>query len=148
MLLLSKLDEEIVSKGTRTELGTNRYPGTLHPRGYEHQVGFRLDPFPVFEYEINGTRVEKTVFLVHGENTVVVQYSMLTGSPVELELTPLIAFRDYHSLAHANDALHREYLNAEAHAHVHAIGRSPCAVSVVRQCGRECDGLLVSRFRV
>src|SRR4051794_38694269 len=51
--------------------------------------------------------------IVRGENTVVVQYSVLARSSLELELTPLIAFRDYHSLAHANDALDREYVNTE-----------------------------------
>ena len=47
------------------------------------------------------------MFLVHGENTVVVQYRLLSPAEATLEVRPLIAFRDYHSLTHSNDAIDR-----------------------------------------
>ena len=48
--------------------------------------------------------------MVHGENTTVTEYEVrsIDGSAkpkCELELRPLIAFRDYHSTTHKNDAL-------------------------------------------
>jgi predicted glycogen debranching enzyme len=59
----------------------------------------------VFTYEVEGVQVKKSVFMVHGENTTVVQYE-LTGAPAAaLEIRPLIAFRDYHNTTHRNDAL-------------------------------------------
>src|SRR2546430_10805602 len=52
IVMLSKLEETLVIDGRRYELSTNQYPGTIHPQGFQHQTGFRLDPFPVFTYEV------------------------------------------------------------------------------------------------
>jgi predicted glycogen debranching enzyme len=111
VVLLSKLEETLVLGDQRFELSANRYADVVHPRGYEYLGSFRIDPFPVFRYRCDGIQLEKTVFLVHGENTVVVQYELLGdlhGRACRLEVRPLIACRDYHSLTHANDAIRRE----------------------------------------
>jgi predicted glycogen debranching enzyme len=112
LLLLAKLEETLVLAGRRHELGVNRYPGAVHPQGHRYLVEFRLDPFPVFTYEVEGLRVEKSVFMLHGRNATAVTYALSEsagagGLPSEcaLELRPLIAFRDYHGLTHRNDAL-------------------------------------------
>jgi predicted glycogen debranching enzyme len=99
-VILSKLEEALVVGGERFELATNRYsPGVVHPQGYLLQTGFRLDPFPVFTYEAGGFELEKRVFMIDGENTTVVRYTLRgAGSGAALELRPLVAFRDYHSL--------------------------------------------------
>ncbi|HJP92171.1 MAG TPA: amylo-alpha-1,6-glucosidase [Pyrinomonadaceae bacterium] len=111
-VLLSKLEETLVIDGRRYELSANQYPGTVHPQGFNYQTGFRLDPFPMFVYEIEGLRIEKTVFMVQGENTTVVQYELLEApssenrvAEINLEIRTLIAFRDYHSTTHENGAL-------------------------------------------
>jgi len=107
MVLLSKLEETLVIDGWRFELSTNRYPGTIHPEGYLYLKQFRQDPFPVFVYEVAGVELEKSVFMVHGENTTVIQYELrgVTQGVCTLELSPLIAFRDYHSTTHENGAI-------------------------------------------
>jgi predicted glycogen debranching enzyme len=107
MVLLSKMEETVVIDGNRFELGSNQYPGTIHPRGFELLRSFRIDPFPTFVYLIEGIEIEKSVFMVHGENTVVIQYRFAdSGSRhISLELRPLVAFRDYHSLTHENPVL-------------------------------------------
>src|ERR1051326_6161306 len=107
MVLLSKIEETLVIGGRRFDLSSNRYPGVVHPQGYAHLKQFRQDPFPVFVYEVEGVMLEKSVFMVHGENTTVIKYSVVAapGLPCTLELRPLIAFRDYHSMAHENGAL-------------------------------------------
>ena len=76
MVLLSKYEETLVLEGRRFELSSNRYPGVIHPRGHMYLKEFRQDPFPVFVYEIDGLELEKSVFMVHGENTTVVQYEL------------------------------------------------------------------------
>ena len=105
VVLLSKLEETLIVGGQRYELSANQYPGVVHPQGYVYLREFRLDPFPTFVYQVNGIEVEKRVFMVHGENTTVIEYEL----PPEcvLELRPLIAFRDYHSTTHRNDTLDR-----------------------------------------
>ncbi len=75
-VLLSKLEEALLLGGKRYELGANQYAGAIHPEGQLLLDSFRLDPFPVFTYRIEDIEIEKTVFLVHGENTVVIQYEL------------------------------------------------------------------------
>jgi predicted glycogen debranching enzyme len=106
LALLSKLEETLVIDGKRFDLSANQYPGAIHPQGHQYLKQFRLDPFPVFTYEVEGVEIEKSVFMIHGENSTVIQYE-LRGAPPSciLEVRPLIAFRDYHSMMHENGAL-------------------------------------------
>jgi predicted glycogen debranching enzyme len=116
MLLLSKMEETLVLGERRIDLSTNEYAGAaassgqsvIHPQGYLYLSGFRLDPFPIFTYEFEGVKLEKALFIVDGSNTVQIEYQLLespAGSKPQLELHPLIAFRDYHSTTHENTAL-------------------------------------------
>jgi predicted glycogen debranching enzyme len=108
ILLLSKLEETLLVDGRRFDLSANQYSGAVHPRGFELLAEFRLDPFPVWTYEAGCVRVTKALFMLAGENTVVIEYGFETESPevrCELEIRPLIAFRDYHSTTHANGSL-------------------------------------------
>ena len=111
MVLLSKLEEAVVIAGKRYDLSANQYPGTVHPQGFQLQTGFRLDPFPIFTYEVEGIEIEKSVFMAQGANTTVVQYDLhalpesRATAPIRLEIRPLIAFRDYHSTTHQNGGL-------------------------------------------
>ena len=111
-VLLSKLEETLLLGSERFELSANQYPGTVHPRGNSFLSQFRLDPFSVFTYRVRDCVLEKRVFMVYGENTTVVQYELEGANsevPISLELRPLIAFRDYHSTTHENNAINRGY---------------------------------------
>jgi len=111
LVLLSKLEETLFIEGQPFDLSANLYPGVVHPQGFRYLKQFRLDPFPVFTYEIEGIEIEKTLFMIQGENSTVVQYELTKNNHPErpknlwLELRPLIAFRDYHSTTHENGAL-------------------------------------------
>ncbi len=105
MALLSKFEETLVMDGGRFELASNRYTGAIHPRGYEYITKFRLDPFPVWTFDLEGVEIEKKIFMVHGENTTVIKWTLVqsktnVASNIALELRPLIAFRDHHHLRH------------------------------------------------
>jgi len=115
IVMLAKLEETLMIDGRRYDLSANQYSGAVHPRGFEYQTAFRLDPFPVFTFEVEGLTLEKSVFMVQGQNTTVVHYELETGalavdpaSSIKLEIRPLIAFRDYHSTTHENDALNQQ----------------------------------------
>src|SRR5579862_5179544 len=112
VLFLSKLEETLIVDGQRYELSANLFPGTIHPEGYRYLVRFRLDPWPVWTYRVNEVELEKALFLVHGENTVVVRYSFSGSAGAALELRPLVAFRGYHELTHENGALNPEFAEA------------------------------------
>src|ERR1700704_1387449 len=75
-VLLSKLEETLVLDGQPFDLSSNRYPGVVHPQGFRYLTNFRLDPFPIFTFEVEGVTIEKTVFMVYGENTTVAQYEL------------------------------------------------------------------------
>src|SRR5215216_5779501 len=98
LVLLSKLEETLILDGRRYELSANQYPGVVHPQGHRHLRGFRLDPFPVFTYTVEGVELEKSVFMVQGENTTVVRYAVKAGDAGEgvtrrdlrLEVRPLV----------------------------------------------------------
>ena len=110
VLLLSKLEETLVVDGSRYDLSANRYPGVVHPQGHLLLKEFRQDPFPIFVYEIAGLELEKSVWMLHGENTSIVQYELRAPASAipaacTLELRPLVAFRDYHGVTHENSAL-------------------------------------------
>lgn len=108
-VLLSKLEEVLVVDGRLYELSANQYPGAVHPQGHQLMSRFRLDPFPVFTYRVEGFELEKSVVMLHGENTTCVKYTLRrvdsSEADVRLEVRPLMAFRDYHALTHENDAL-------------------------------------------
>ena len=106
LLLLSKLEETLVVDGQRFELSANQYAGAIHPRGFDFLESFELNPFPVWTFQAGGVRVTKTIFMPQGENTVVAEYALESQTGVcELEVRPLIAFRDFHSTTHANPSL-------------------------------------------
>jgi predicted glycogen debranching enzyme len=83
IVMLSKLEEVLIIDGRRHELSTNQYSGAIHPQGFLYQTHFRLDPFPVFTYEVQGLHLEKSVFMVQGENTAVVHYGLQMGAHSE-----------------------------------------------------------------
>jgi len=114
IVMLSKLEETLIINGQRYELSSNQYPGAIYPQGFLYQSAFRLDPFPIFTYEVEGVRIEKSVFMVQGHNATVVKYELLAKQEsefpdeIKLEIRPLIAFRDYHSTTHENGNLDRK----------------------------------------
>jgi len=117
LVLLSKLEETLVIGERRYELSANQYPGIVHPQGYQYLKGFRLDPFPVFTYEVEGAEVEKSIFMVYGENTTIIRYLVRDGNEfgahISLEIRPLVGFRDYHGSTHENSSIDR-HIHAES----------------------------------
>src|SRR5579863_1360129 len=108
LVLLSKLEETLILDGERFDLSANQYAGAIHPQGYVYLESFRSKPFPQFTYGVAGIQIQKSVFLVRGQNSVVIRYQFsgnIEGRKCSLDVRPLIAFRDYHSTTHTNNAL-------------------------------------------
>jgi predicted glycogen debranching enzyme len=108
MVLLSKLDETIVSADGRFELSCNLYDGDiLHPNGNQYLESFTKYFFPEWIYKAGSVQLKKTICMIHDENTVVTRYIVLKAdSPFTLELLPLMAARGYHELGHASPRMH------------------------------------------
>ena len=51
---------------------------------------------PTWHYEAGGCTIEKRVLLLHGQNTVYVSYSLLSGQDsISVELRPSVHFRPH-----------------------------------------------------
>ena len=99
-LLLAKLDVTATYRGMSYSLATNEFAdGTIAPRGFVHLDSFTLDgQLPVWTWLIGDALVEQRIWMAHGQNTTYVSLRLIRGSePVQLELAPLCAYRDFHS---------------------------------------------------
>ncbi len=108
MLLLSSLDEEIISD-KKYQLANHQYPGTIYPQGFALLQQVSFDPLPHFYYLAGNTSVEKTVFMVHGENTTIINYAISKGNGL-MRIVPLVTCRSSHA---ASDlpAIRQEQIN-------------------------------------
>jgi predicted glycogen debranching enzyme len=109
MLLLSKLDETIIIDENKFELACNDYGTVVQPQGNQFLQSFTKELFPEFIYEAGNIKLKKTIAMKHGESTTLIIYEALKAEKeFSLELLPLIAVRDYHSLAHSNGDINRQ----------------------------------------
>jgi len=97
-VLLTKVDEEIQVGAERYTLAVNETAGGYIDQGYQHLFLFEARPVPTFWYKAGPAVIQKRVFMVYGQNTVVCQYSVFPGADQEIRITllPFVAFRDYH----------------------------------------------------
>jgi predicted glycogen debranching enzyme len=122
-VVLSKLEEIVEVDGIEHDLATTQYPGVVAPQGFRALESFRLDPFPTWTWTFGGTVVEKQIFLVRGKQTVIVQYRANRGC--RLAVRPFLAYRDFHSLAAANDAFDGRPVEARRSADVSVLRFTP-----------------------
>ena len=106
--IVSKLEETLIIDEARYDLSSNQYPGTIYPRGHELMYNFRLNPFPTFSYLVNDVLIEKSLFMVNGQNTIVVMYRVNspTGN-LKLRVRYLLSFRQIHATTRENPALNQ-----------------------------------------
>jgi len=115
---VSKFEESVKINGNIYELSANQYPHRVYPEGFKYLKNFRLDPFPIWTYEIEGIEIEKKIFMIYGENSTVIQYKIKSKvqsskSKVELKINPLLSFCDYHHLQHEDANFDLNYETAK-----------------------------------
>lgn len=102
-VLLSSLDETIIQHGQAFNLALHRYPGTYEPRGHKYIVDFKYTPTPTITYRVGGVLLRKEMLWIHNKAQLLIRYTLLENhSQTMLRLRPFLAFRDKHSLSHAN----------------------------------------------
>ena len=113
-VMVSRVDETVTVGSEKYDISASEYEAAVYPTGYKYLESVRLDPFPIFTYEVGGVRIEKSVFMVYGENMTVVTYTVKprSGGPrrsqVVLSLRPFIAGRDHHLVMRENGEFNRE----------------------------------------
>ncbi len=76
--------------------GTEFEGGKIEGEGHLFLKEFRREwQTPVWVFEIDNHILEKRVIMPHGQNTVYVDYRLLKGGPIRLNLRPYISFRGH-----------------------------------------------------
>ncbi len=95
LVLLSHLQEDYYDGKKQYPLFNSEYEEKTVLEGFKNQVGFQLDPLPTFIYQCQGLTIRKSVFLVPGQNRLIIRYKT-EGEPdrhSRLVIRPFFAFR-------------------------------------------------------
>ncbi|MCG8346566.1 MAG: amylo-alpha-1,6-glucosidase [Chloroflexales bacterium] len=87
--------------GQRYALSTHEYRGGyIDQNGYRNIESFMLEGMlPIWTFALGGALIEKRIWMAYGANTTYLIYRVVRGfQAVELELTPLLSYRDFHVL--------------------------------------------------
>ncbi|MGR9115661.1 MAG: amylo-alpha-1,6-glucosidase [Gammaproteobacteria bacterium] len=120
-LLVSKLDIEVDYLGRHYPLYCNEFADcSITPEGFLHLEAFRLDQgLPVWRYAVADALIEKRIIMQPHSNTTLVHLKILRASDVlSFKLSPLCAYRDYHS--HCRGDWTPEIYNTASGFEVHA----------------------------
>ncbi|MCK9229080.1 MAG: amylo-alpha-1,6-glucosidase [Syntrophales bacterium] len=102
-VLLSKLEDSIITGGKEISLSMHQYPLVLVPGELKAFARFSMDSHPRFLYRAGAVGMEKEILLLRGMNTLLVRYRYGSGSgPILLRVKPLLAFRGIHELSKEN----------------------------------------------
>jgi predicted glycogen debranching enzyme len=99
--------EWLIDRERRSPLSTHEYSdGTIDPRGYLNLESFELDGvLPIWWFTIADIMVERRVWMPPARNSTWVSYQLVRGNrPIELQFTPLVTWRDFHTLATPSEA--------------------------------------------
>lgn len=102
-VIVSKVEETIISGDLTIPLSANQYPDAVHPQGFKKLKTFERDPLPVWQYEAGELSVTKTVYMLYGSNTTIMEYQNTSDAFFQLQIIPLLVYRDYHHLRHKTD---------------------------------------------
>ena len=99
-VVLSKLDESITYKDTNEEkiLYSNICKEYIS-NGYKNLESFEKKYNPIFNYNVDGIKIEKQICMVYKKNTVCITYDIENKDrDIILKLAPIMNFRDFHCI--------------------------------------------------
>ncbi len=100
-VLVGGLVEWASYDGRRYPLSTHEFgDGTVDPHGFRHLQAFALEGMlPVWTFALGDALLEKRIWMADGANTTYVMYRLVRAMrAVDLEITPLVTYRDFHAL--------------------------------------------------
>ncbi|MDH7564067.1 MAG: amylo-alpha-1,6-glucosidase [Candidatus Bathyarchaeota archaeon] len=97
---LAKLDEEVCVGNSIYPLGVTEFQSTIFPQGFLSLKEFSLAPFPKHLYEAQKIKIERTVFMPHEKNAVIVLYKILNANSLDakIRISPLVNGRGFHAV--------------------------------------------------
>jgi len=98
--------EYIESDETLFMLHSFDFGNRVEPKGFTHLKNFQFRPFPIWDYEVNGTHVQRSVQMDHERDAVRIHYVFSkVKSPLRIRLRPFVLSRPFHELTQANPFL-------------------------------------------
>lgn len=120
-VIVSKVEERIKVNNRYKDLSTNHYKDVVYPEGYKFLKTFYPTPIPTWTFQDQNFHIEKQILMVQNKNATLVNYINKGDTPIILEMHPLYAFTDYHTLFHENSftdfysETHENYLKTYPH---------------------------------
>lgn len=101
--------------------------GAIDREGFRHLQSFALEgALPVWTYALADALLEKRIWMPYGANTTFVRYRLARATgPLELAITPLVTYRDFHALSARGDHTFRVEQRAGGATITSAAGRRP-----------------------
>lgn len=95
IVVVPRLDQEIDIGGRRYQVsGAEHADGRLVGDCHRWLEEFRLEwQVPTWRFDLEGTTLERRVVMPYGQNTVYVQYTLLSGHGIRLRLRPYVTCR-------------------------------------------------------
>jgi predicted glycogen debranching enzyme len=112
-VILSHIEERLVSARGETYLSTTEYGAGFYPDGAPYAHEFDLDPLPRLTSRVDGLEVEREVLLLPGGAGVCLTYRVRGQGPWTLTLAPMLALRSMHHLVHRHEAFQVEPLASD-----------------------------------
>lgn len=106
-VLLSTLEESLETAGREFFFSCRKHPGRYWPHGHEYIQEAEFGAWPRFVYRFGDIELCREFLLLPGTDTLITRYTAksATGSTLprlSLTIKPLLAFRHFHKLTHAN----------------------------------------------
>ena len=111
-VLLSTLEDWICFPKESFPLCGRYHPYCIYPQGQQYIKKFTASPCPTFTCRVHGLEITKRLCLLHNDHTVLIRYQFKAlerhnkSENITLRVAPLLAFRSFHALTHANMDLH------------------------------------------
>ncbi|MBS1708272.1 MAG: glycogen debranching enzyme family protein [Armatimonadetes bacterium] len=96
MVLLVNIEAYVTHKGESVGISTNQYVGAVHPLGYQRLTQFSVGDSVVWEWDIEGQGIRKTLTTHRDAEACTITYENLGADPVQLTLRPLVCHKFYH----------------------------------------------------
>lgn len=104
MVMVSKIAETLFTSNGNYELDANNFNGSIHPQGFKYLNSFQKENSSQFEYDADGIIFEKSIAMVHQQNTTILKYELKKGAKnIKLKIKPFISGKNYHWLSKANE---------------------------------------------
>lgn len=122
-VLLSTLEDTLLVDNRRYQLSSRQHPDIFYPKGYKSIESFKLSTHPVMDFSFDSIKVRRELLLLQSKSLLIIKYTVKSkdkDNNLSLDITPLLAYRDFHSLGHEN-----ENINKDIHVKANGFSISP-----------------------